>query len=131
MSDIEIVKLSEISLQREMAQARVNFVSTLIESFHFNQPLAIFHYIRTLTNQNVIPSFVKLDKTCSFSDYDKACLFNHSVFTKSSFHLPPISELAKPQTFISFSELDVYYALLSLDVSKAVGCDGISPGVHI
>ena len=41
-----------------------------------------------------------------------------------------MSELAKPQTSISeiqFSELDVYDAFSSLDVSKAAGCDGISP----
>ena len=41
-----------------------------------------------------------------------------------------MSELAKPQTSISeiqFSELDVYDALSSVDVSKAEGCDEISP----
>jgi len=69
---------------------------------------------------------INLDESSAISDEDKASLFNqyfHSVFTRSLFHLPPVSELAKPQTSISeiqFSELDVYDALSSLDVSKVV-----------
>ena len=69
---------------------------------------------------------------CADSDYHKAYLFNqyfHSVFTKSSFELPPVSGLTAPQMNISeitISELDVYKALSSLDTTKASGCDGIS-----
>ena len=68
---------------------------------------------------------------CAVSDYHKA-LFNqyfHSVFTKSSFQQPPVSDLPTPLTNISeivISELDVYNALSSLDTTKASGCDGVS-----
>ena len=54
----------------------------------------------------------------------------HSVFTRSSFQLPPISELKTLSIFISninISEVDVYRVLRSLDVTKAMGCEGISP----
>ena len=62
----------------------------------------------------------------------KASLFNqffYSVFTKSTFQLPPLHELTthpSPISEASFTELDVFRVLRSLDVSKAMGCDGIS-----
>ena len=122
-----------MSLQKEITQAIDNFESKLILSSERHCSSAVFHYIHSFTKQNTIPPVINLDESCAISDQDKASLFNqyfHSVFTSSLFHLPPMSELAKPQTSISeiqFSELDVYDALSSLDVSKAIGCDGISP----
>jgi len=67
------------------------------------------------------------------SDQDKATLFNryfHSVFTNSSFSLPNICDLPKPNSVlgdISISEDEVFEALIYLDPSKAMGCDGIGP----
>ena len=63
---------------------------------------------------------------------DKASLFNnyfYSVFVRSSYQLPPISDLKQPLSFLSeinISELDVFGTLRSLDPSKAMGCDKIS-----
>ena len=127
------IKKLEMSLQQEITQARVNFESKLILSSQRHCSSAVFRYIHSFTKQNTIPPVINLDESCAISDQDKASLFNqyfHSVFTRSLFHLPPVSELAKPQTSIreiQFSELDVYDALSSLDVSKAAGCNGISP----
>ncbi|CAI7990631.1 Proline dehydrogenase 1, mitochondrial, partial [Geodia barretti] len=73
--------------------------------------------------------------TVAVSDLDKASLFNqyfYSVFTRSTFQLPSFSELKMPTSSLSdinFSELDVFRVLRSLDVSKAMGCDGISPKI--
>ena len=123
---------SEISLRSKITQAKALYESKLIESFKTNHSQAIYHYIRAFTDQNVIPSIVTHGEMCAVSDYHKACLFNqyfHSVFTKSSFQLPPISDLPTPLTNFSeivISELDVYNALSSLDTTKASGCDGIS-----
>ena len=47
-----------------------------------------------------------------------------------SFQLPPFNEMDMPSTTLSdicISELDVFRVLSSLDVTKAKGCDGISP----
>ena len=90
----------------------------------------IYTYMRNLTNVNTIPSAVNLDNINAVSDNEKATLFNqyfHSVFTSSNFRLP---EVPRPDHFIdaiTITESDVYHALLSLDPSKAMGCDGISP----
>ena len=54
-------------------------------------------------------------------------LYFHSVFTKSAFQLPQLNELDLPESFICDSESNVFKILQSLDVSKAMGCDGISP----
>ena len=87
-----------------------------------------------LTSPNV--SIRELAIHSSFSavtDSEKASLFNkyfYSVFTKNSFQLPPVSELKRPQTYmgeVTITEVDVFQALKALDVSKAMGCDNISP----
>ena len=58
-----------------------------------------------------------IDSKNAATDFEKADLFNqylYSVFTKSSFHIPPISELKRPQKYvgeIAITELDVFYAL--------------------
>ena len=73
------------------------------------------------------------NSTTADSDQDKATLFNryfYSVFTNSSFSLPNICHLPKPNSVlgdISISEDEVFEALISLDPSKAMGCDGIGP----
>ena len=58
-------------------------------------------------------------------------LYFHSVFTKSAFQLPQLNALDLPESFIcdiNVIESNVFKILQSrLDVSKAMGCDGISP----
>ena len=52
------------------------------------------------------------------------------MFTTSDFILPPVRDIPKPQSTIgqiSVTETEVYQTLISLDPSKAKGCDGISP----
>ena len=122
---------SEISLCSKITQVNVLYESKLIESFKtYSQ--AIYYYVRAFTDQNVIPSTATQGAMGAVSDYHKACLFNqyfHSVFTKSSFQLSPVSDLPTPRTNISeivISELDVHNVLSSLDTTKASGCDGIS-----
>lgn len=69
------------------------------------------------------------------TDLEKASLFNsyfHSVFTRSTYNIPPLNQLPTPTTVLSevgLSELDVFEALLSLEVSKSAGIDGISPRI--
>ena len=74
-----------------------------------------------------------MDDTYASSDVDKATLFNEyffSVFVRSSYQLPLTCDLKRPSSYqdeISFCDLDVFRVLRSLDPSKAMGCDGISP----
>ena len=84
----------------------------------------------SISHENDLPSTLYLDHTSAVCDADKATLFNQfffSVFTRSLFQLPPLTITSSSLCEICFSELDVFRVLQSLDVSKAMGCDGISP----
>ena len=65
------------------------------------------------------------------SNKDKANLFNeyfHSVFSSTSFTLPPLSTVSTPNKVIEdlvISEPETFQALTSFDPSKAPGLDGI------
>ena len=81
----------------------------------------------------MLPSTLYLDDTHAISDIEKASLFNfyfYSVFTRSTFQLPPLHELELPESFIgdvNICDSDVFNVLRSLDETKAMGYDGISP----
>ena len=127
------IEASEDLLQQKMVQAKSNFERKLIESLQSGDSTAIYSYIRSFSGNGGIPSTMNLNNSCAVSNYDKACFFNryfHSVFTKSSFQLPPVHLLPRPQSYIgdiTISESDVFCALTSLDPTKAMGTDGISP----
>ncbi len=68
--------------------------------------------------------------SCLTHTREQSCSTSTSTFTDSCFQLPPTSTLATVEdTLISltFTNSEVYKVLSSLDVSKAVGCDHISP----
>ena len=73
--------------------------------------------------------------TNATSDEDRANLFNkyfYSVFTHSTFTLPPVSDLPildSSITSVVISVSEIYEILSSLDTSKAMGLDGIGPNV--
>ena len=76
-----------------------------------------------------------LDNSSACSHQDIAILFNeyfHSVFTSSSNALPSPSDLpfiCNFLTSIDIQDMDVYQAMLSLNASKAMGCDSITPWI--
>ena len=125
------IKDFEILLQHKMEEAKSAYESKLIESLQSHGSPAIYSYIRSLSTHKAFPSVMNLNIKCAVTDEEKAYLFNeffHSVFTVSPFLLPPVCDFKYPHSFmgeISVSELDVFEALSSLDVSKASGPDGI------
>ena len=126
------INFSEKELQLKMSNAKSKFENKIIDSLQSGQPSSLYSYIRS---QNRIPPVVNLDNSCAVTDYDKASLFNqyfYSIFTISDFCLPSVNDLPRPQPTlgeISITQSDVFRALISLDPSKAMGCDGISPKV--
>ena len=111
------------------------FLIVIFHSMQWN-PLTQRVIYSILFSPLLIVSIRELAIHSSFSavtDSEKASLFNkyfYSVFTKNSFQLPPVSELKRPQTYmgeVTITEVDVFQALKALDVSKAMGCDNISP----
>ena len=117
------IQQSEKLLQSRIEQAKANYESKLIESYHSRSHSSAIHsYIRSISGLNSLPAVMTLDSNSAASDKEKAILFNqyfHSVFSASSFPLPSTSELTRPNSFIDaviFNELDVFKGLRALDV---------------
>ena len=102
---------------------------------YFTNVNMLYKYINSVTNQYSIPSTIAYGSSTASSDHEKASLFNqffHSVFTQSPFILSHPEGLPVPNSRlsdISFSDLDVYSPLTTLDPSKAMGIDGIGPRI--
>ena len=96
---------------------------------------SIYKYINYLRKGDNIPSTMYHGSTNATSDEDRDNLFNkyfYSVFTQSTFTLPPASDLPTLDSFITSVVIpvsEVYEILSSLDTSKAMGLDGIGPNV--
>ena len=123
---------AESHLQAKMLLAKSNYEFELVRAFTNKESCKIYNYIRSLSRHNMLPPTMYLNSIPSITDSEKASLFNqyfHSVFTSSSYVLPPMSSLPTPNATlnnIDITEEDVFDALCSLDPSKASGPDGIS-----
>ena len=93
----------------------------------------VYRYISSIARHDTILPTVTLNSRIATSDIEKANLFNtffHSVFTQSSYNLPPLEMLPMPPSTISdltISKSDVYDPMTSLNPTKAMGNDGIGP----
>ena len=122
----------ESLLITQIESAKSIYESKLAASFHSN-PWQLYRYLRQFSYTHSILQYVSF-KSVSVSDtHSKVDLFNsffNSVFSSSHFVLPPMSQLPTLSNHLSsidISSEDVYTALLSLDPTKAFGCDQISP----
>ncbi len=128
------IEILESELKAKISSAKSVYEANLITRFGPQNPSKIYKYIRSITGSYGLPVTVYHNSHSASLDYEKSCLFNshfHSMFTQSSFTLPPMGELPSPKHLCSnivFSE-DVFKALTSLDPSKAKGCDNIGPKV--
>jgi hypothetical protein len=127
------LKSSMKHLQDKIISAKTSYETQLIKTFASNNNSKFFKYINSITGNNTIPPVVNFESSTALTDYEKATLFNfHSVFTQSSFVLPPSDELPTPEASLSnivISESDVFTALTSLDPSKAMGIDCVGPKI--
>ena len=123
----------ESDLQLKLVAAKTSFETKLIQGASPKDNCKILKYIRYVSHQKCLPPTISFESLTAASDGDKANLFNayfHSVFTKSSYILLHVDMLPSPQSTlsdISISEDDIYSALVSLDPTKSMGIDGISP----
>ena len=92
--------LSEEKLQAKMRSAKSDYEMNLIKSFANRNSSKIYQYIRGITRQNSIPPTFNFESSSATSDDDRASVFNayfHSVFTHSSFALPPLEDFLFPE----------------------------------
>ena len=128
--------LSKIqSLESHLSSLIISAKSNFEHKLSTQSTSKIFRYIRSFLPSSSVPPIISLDSCTGSSDYERATLFNtffHSVFTQSSFLIPPLESLPTPTTTLSdigISEMDVYEALSSLDTTKAEGHDHIGPKI--
>ena len=114
----------ETQLQLDLCRAKANFKQNLLQ-FNSNNASKIFDYSHSLAGQCGLPAHVHYKSTTAESDQDKAQLFNHSIFTTSSFPLPNLTELPKIYPCLStITQEEVYQILVCL---QPAGGDGIGP----
>ena len=113
----------------KMKTAETNFECSLVDLLNST----IYRYLCNFTGSNGIPQTIYLGNVCATTDSDKATLFNkyiHLVYSSvhcdlpSSFDFPQTSQMLED---ISIKKSEVYELLISLNTSKAMDCDGISP----
>ena len=124
------LKSLEISLYESCVEAKRNYEKTLVADYAFKRNNNIFSYIRSISKQSSIPPVMHLDHKEASEDHDIVSLFNeffNSVFTIPQFvqHLPFTVDSPAILVDIEFSVDDVFRNLSILDVSKAMGIDGI------
>lgn len=133
-SSVKKLKDAEAKLNLLMQNARSTFEFKLAEQFSGDKS-KVYKYLRELSDISSLPPIMFFEDRMASNNYDKANLFNeyfYSVFTESNCVLPPIEVLTTPANSLSdiaITEEEVYTALVSLDPTKAMGLDEISPRI--
>ena len=131
---LQSLAAKESQLQANIVSSKAVFESGLIQNYSRSNTSKIFHYIKSISNQDVLPPVMYLDSTYASSDQDKANLFNKFFFSVYSQMTTQPSLAGHPHSNSSLSSInitisDVFDALSSLDPSKAMGIDCIGPKV--
>lgn len=128
------ISKAERALQEKINTARSMWERELVDNFADTSNNKIYLHIRSLSRLNSFPNIMRLDSREAFDPHDKAEIFNqyfHSVLTDPS--EPSIEEslpvLHDTLSTITFEHENTYKALASIDPSKAMGIDEISPKV--
>ena len=122
----------ESQLQVNIFSSKALFESNLSHSYSYSNTSKIFHYIKSVSNQDVLPPVKYLDSTFASSDQDKANLFNKfSVYSQRTSQPSPVgySYSHSSLSSITVTISNIFDALCSLDPSKAMGIDCIGPKV--
>ena len=124
---------AECDLQELMKEAKCNYESSLVHKFANSHDNKIYKYLSSFTKNCSLPQTMFLGTDSGSSDRCKAQLFNkffYSVFNNApDFAEPFPTDSASPNSLnnITFASQDIYEILVSLDSSKAMGTDNISP----
>ena len=128
---------AELCLSKDIAQAKSNYESKLIQDFASHNQPKIYRYIRNLRKSDSLPPSVSYDNNVASEDHARALLFNtffYPVFTTSNINIPSDEEVLDTSTTnhiisVDISEDEVFNALIILDPNKATGINGIGPKI--
>ena len=127
------LELQTSALSDKIQSAKSLYESQLVANCAGNCNSKIYDYIRSLSNNSSIPSTVFFNSASATTDLEKANLFNsffHSVYNPCQSGTPPLPSSEPIVSYpsianISFTELEVFSALSSLDPAKSMGVDCI------
>ena len=115
-----------------ISSAKKHYESTLISKFSSN-PKRLYQHLKSMSKFRFSPDVLIVNSNPVTDPLAKSEIFYkffNSTFTHSNFSLPPVESLPTPAQqlhTISIEVSDVFECLLSLDVTKAPGCDNINP----
>ena len=113
-----------------MIEAKSRYESNLVTNFALSNNSKIYSYIKSFSKHSDLPPTISFDSVQATNSADKAAVFNrffHSIFNNKS-PAPSTKDLYVPEEqlcTITFSEMETYEALSSVNPSKASGVDGI------
>ena len=130
-----LTKLSqfESTFQTQIQLSKNKYIYSLIDQFS-SSPGKPYRHLKSLRcSSNFIPRYVSFKSFNASNPNSVVQLFNNyfiSVFTNSDFVLPSLDKLSTPSNQLNHIKItsdDVFENLMSLNISKAGGCDDISP----
>ena len=130
----KLAKLAQLErdLDHLIQTSKRSYESELIRSHHHN-PKNLFHHLKSLSNSKSSIPIITHNSQVIHNPTEKATIFNNffnSIFTRSTFTLPPLNQLPSPTNqlhTITMDESDILLVLSNLDPSKSPGCDDLSP----
>ena len=123
--------IAESNLQQEMTVAKTKYISNIMNTHHRDSKV-MYKYLSIVSSSNLLPQSITYLNSTYTSPVDKAHVFNlyfNSIYTPSSFNLPPIDSLPTPSSQLNSLDLsssEVYEVLSNLDPLKTPGPDNIS-----
>ena len=130
---LDKLKILELNLPLEMAEAREAYQLQLVSSFA-DTPGTLFRHLGNMVSSraNSIPATVHFNGDYDSDPVRKCNMFNlffNSTFSDSSSFIPCFPPPVSVFHHLDISESDVYEALSSLDLQKSSGPDNISPAL--
>ena len=132
----KLAKLAQLEedLDHMIQTSRQTHELDLIKSYHRN-PQKLFHHLKNLSTSNSTIPIIIHNTQVIHNPSEKAATFNNyfnSIFTRSTYTLPPTDQLPTPTNQLHTIALDsseTLQILSDLDPSKSPGCDDLSPKV--
>ena len=128
------LKSAENYLQQKIFNAKTDYEQTLVNSCS-NNMFKLFQYVNSIICSKSFPLTMNYDLTSACYNFDKAYSFNNFFFLYLTMNQVLIililflCYLRLCQTYVNFSESDVYNALTSFQSNKATRIDGIGPNI--
>lgn len=131
-SQLAKLKTLEDKLQSLIEHSKEKYIAGLVDTFQ-SEPKKLYRYLKKISSKQAVNTFIGLDNEVLQDPQSISNAFNkffNSTFTLSEFRLP--ASLPTPSSqlnFVNITASETFEALSTLDITKAMGCDKLSPRV--